>query len=149
MWLMASPLSLTTWWRPGGVRCPLYWSCRSKMRIHHACTLHNAWGSTCTWTGLLTQIPAIWPIHSSEGSSVWPKFNACISRLLMPVSLRWVGRHLGYMGSLEVGPGMCVRKVTPSLGYNAQFILAIQPIELLYLIISNINKVILSFIIMV
>ena len=50
MWLMAAHLSLIMWWRPGGVRGPLCWSCKPTMGIHHAYTSYNALGGACTWT---------------------------------------------------------------------------------------------------
>ena len=61
MWLMAASLSLTVWWRPGGVRGPSCWSCKPTMGIHHAYTSYNARGSACTWTRSFDPGPWYYP----------------------------------------------------------------------------------------
>ena len=58
MWLMAASLSLTMWWRPGGVRGPLHWSCKPTAGIHHtyaSYVLHKRVTNCCLYSLSLAQ----------------------------------------------------------------------------------------------
>ena len=79
-WLMAAPCPYPCGgWRPGRVRDPSHWSCKPTTGIHRAYTSYNAKGGACTWTRSFDPGPCYcpWPIHRSEDSPAWSKFNAC------------------------------------------------------------------------
>ena len=103
------PVPVTLWWRPGGVRGPLCWSCKPTMGIHHAYTSYTAWGGACTWTRSFDPGPCycLWPIHPSEGSPAWPKFSACKQVTQRPL-VGWIDTFHGGLGSLKAQGSRCV-----------------------------------------
>ena len=93
MWLMAAPLSLTTWWRPSWVRGLTCWSSKPTTGIHHMHAhrtndiMHKA--VLAPGPGLLTQVPAIVHDPSTILEALLPGLNSMlVDRLL---SIPWLG----------------------------------------------------------
>ena len=89
MWLMAVPLSLTVWWRPGGVRGPLCWSCKPTRGYikHTLCTMQEV--VLAQRTGLMLRVPTIFQGSSILLGVLLPGLNSKLANRLL--SIPWLG----------------------------------------------------------
>ena len=101
MWLMAAPLSLTMWWRPGGSGVPRVGLASQQWgfitHTHH--TMHEA--VLAPGPGLLTQVPAIVRDPFTLLGALLPGLNSKLVNGLLSIPWGWVSRYLPWRVGVE------------------------------------------------
>ena len=82
---------VSMWWRPGGVRGPLHWSCKATtgLIVHKHHVLHET--VLAPGPGLLTQAPAIVHDPSPILGILLPGLNSILVSRLLSIPCRLCG----------------------------------------------------------